>query len=108
MLHDLHDHRRENGHEDVTIVSLEQLYPFPRAAVKALVEAHPEAELVWCQEEPRNMGAWASVLQRFRDLRWKVHYVGRAAAASPATGSYRLHQAEQAKLVAEAFAPVSD
>ncbi|MGB0684661.1 MAG: multifunctional oxoglutarate decarboxylase/oxoglutarate dehydrogenase thiamine pyrophosphate-binding subunit/dihydrolipoyllysine-residue succinyltransferase subunit [Planctomycetota bacterium] len=108
VLHDLHDHRRENGHDDVTIVSLEQLYPFPRAAVQALVEAHPEAELVWCQEEPRNMGAWASVLQRFRDLRWKVHYVGRPAAASPATGSYRLHQAEQAKLVAEAFAPVSD
>lgn len=108
VAHDLADFRREHGHDDVVLARLEQLYPFPRTAVAKLIERYPDAELLWCQEEPRNMGPWSSMLQRFRDLHWKLHFVGRAAAASPATGSYKRHHAEQAKLLAEAFAPLED
>lgn len=107
VAHDLADYRKEQGIEDVLIARMEQLYPFPKDRVAELLAAHPDAELVWCQEEPRNMGPWASMLQRFRDLHWKLHFVGRAAAASPATGSYKRHHAEQAKLVAEAFGELS-
>lgn len=108
VAHDLADYRREHGHNDVVLARLEQLYPFPRAAVAKLIERYPEAELLWCQEEPRNMGPWASMLQRFRDLHWKIRFAGRTSAASPATGSYKRHQAEQAKLLADAFAPLED
>lgn len=103
VAHDLADYQRGHSVESVLIARMEQLYPFPKERVAALLAAHPDAELVWCQEEPRNMGPWTSMLQRFRDLQWKLHFVGRASAASPATGSYKRHHAEQAKLVAEAF-----
>ncbi|MCB1006862.1 MAG: hypothetical protein KDB35_21955, partial [Acidimicrobiales bacterium] len=60
-------------------------------------------ELVWCQEEPRNTGFWTYVLQRSLDRGWTVKYAGRPDSASPATGSYRRHEAEQARLIAQAF-----
>ncbi|MHC4379537.1 MAG: 2-oxoglutarate dehydrogenase E1 component, partial [Planctomycetota bacterium] len=108
VAHDLADYRDRLGIEDVVLARLEQLYPFPKDRVEELIQEFPDAELVWCQEEPRNMGPWASMLQRFRDLHWKIHFVGRAAAASPATGSYTRHHAEQSALVAAAFADLQD
>jgi len=107
VAHDLADYRKEHKVEDVVLARVEQLYPFPQDRVAALIAEFPEAELVWCQEEPRNMGPWASMLQRFRDLHWKIHFVGRAAAASPATGSYKRHHVEQAALVQAAFSELS-
>ncbi len=108
VAHDLLDHRKQENIEDVWVVRLEQLYPFPRVEIETLLQEAPNAEWLWCQEEPRNMGPWSFMLQRFRDLHWKLRYVGRAAAASPATGSYMRHHAEQAALVAAAFAPLRD
>jgi 2-oxoglutarate dehydrogenase E1 component len=101
--YDLVEQRAATARDDVTLVRLEQLYPFPKQAVLDLRERHPDARLVWCQEEPRNMGAWAFVLQALRDLDLEVAYTGRPVSASPATGSYKRHQAEQAHLVARAF-----
>jgi 2-oxoglutarate decarboxylase len=106
---DLLEARDEGGGRDVALVRLEQLYPFPFAALQeALGRFHPEAELVWAQEEPRNMGAWPFVretlLDGVLDTGGRVlRYVGRSASASPAPGSLKVHQAEQEALVRGAF-----
>jgi 2-oxoglutarate dehydrogenase E1 component len=103
VFYDLAARRAEFGGSEVELVRLEQLYPFPRTALKAVVARASGAELVWCQEEPKNMGAWPYLLQRFADLGWSVRYAGRAQSSSPATGSYRRHAAEQEHLVARAL-----
>jgi 2-oxoglutarate dehydrogenase E1 component len=90
----------------VAIHRVEQLYPFPWDEVTALLEAAPEADVVWCQEEPRNMGAWSSLTCWFAENlppSRRTRYVGRPAAASPATGSYRKHNAEQLAFITEAL-----
>ncbi|MEZ6013654.1 MAG: multifunctional oxoglutarate decarboxylase/oxoglutarate dehydrogenase thiamine pyrophosphate-binding subunit/dihydrolipoyllysine-residue succinyltransferase subunit [Planctomycetota bacterium] len=103
--HDLATWREEHGHGDVALLRLEQVYPFPRAALLEELARYPaNTEVAWVQEEPRNMGAWAFVLQRFFDMDRRVSYVGRAESASPATGSYRRHHAEQEYLLRQAFA----
>jgi 2-oxoglutarate decarboxylase len=103
--HDLATWRDEHGHADVALVRLEQYYPFPKDQLLAELARYPaSAEVVWVQEEPRNMGPWAFVLQRFLDMERRVIYVGRAASSSPATGSYRRHHAEQEHLLKQAFA----
>jgi 2-oxoglutarate dehydrogenase E1 component len=108
---DLVEAREKWGHSDVALIRLEQLYPFPAAAIQeALARYSPEAELVWVQEEPRNMGAWRFVREDLLDGKVDIGgralgYVGRAASASPAPGSLKVHLAEQARLVREALQP---
>ncbi|MCP3917323.1 MAG: multifunctional oxoglutarate decarboxylase/oxoglutarate dehydrogenase thiamine pyrophosphate-binding subunit/dihydrolipoyllysine-residue succinyltransferase subunit [bacterium] len=104
VYYDLVRHRSDRALEDTVIVRFEQLYPFAKEALMTELERYPDAEVVWVQEEPRNMGAWSFVLQRFVDLGKAVRYVGRPMSASPATGSYRRHSAEQEYLVERAFA----
>jgi len=89
--------------DGVAIISVEQLYPFPKAALEELMAEAPDAEIVWCQEEPRNMGPWSFVLQRFLDMGRMLSFAGRAEAASPATGSYHRHALEQEWLIGQAF-----
>ncbi len=101
--YDLAAYRATHEGVEAELVRLEQLYPFPRAALQAVVARASEAELVWCQEEPKNMGPWPFLLQRFADLGWKVRYAGRPQSSSPATGSYRRHGAEQEHLVKRAL-----
>lgn len=101
VYYDLEKARNEN----VAIVRLEQFYPFPKAKLEEVFASYPNAEsLVWCQEEPRNMGGWVFVRSRFEEIKGNktFQYVGRVASASPATGSYSIHGLEQAKLVEEA------
>ena len=95
LYHELATFREENGVEGVALVRLEQLYPFPRAAVARELERYPDAERVWAQEEPRNMGGWEFAEEFFGRLGAALHYAGRPPAASPATGSYARHQVEQ-------------
>src|SRR5262245_25253670 len=101
---------REEGHADhVALVRVEQLYPFPAGALNAALSRYvPLAELVWAQEEPENMGAWRSIRERFLDDGVgggrPLHYVGRPASASPATGSHKAHVVAQDALVAAALA----
>jgi 2-oxoglutarate dehydrogenase E1 component len=94
--------------DDVAIVRVEQLYPFPQKELAAAFAAYPEAKrIAWVQEEPWNMGAWQFLYHRLRRVVPEdraLTYVGRAEAASPATGSYKVHQTEQADLVNRAFA----
>ena len=95
------------GGENVAVVRLEQFYPFPGARLREVLAKYPAAkQLVWAQEEPKNMGGWTFVEQRLEKLLpacERAIYVGRAASASPATGSYAIHQAEQAELVNKAL-----
>ena len=95
LYYDLLKAREEQDKDDVALVRLEQLYPFPAAELtRALRTVCPAAELVWAQEEPRNMGAWRFVREQFldggmRDSRRVVRYVGREESASPAPGSHK-------------------
>jgi 2-oxoglutarate dehydrogenase E1 component len=102
-------HRREQRIADVAIIRLEQLYPFPHADFKAALAKYPNAkEVVWCQEEPQNQGAWYRLRAYFRaDALGKqvVAYAGRPVAATTAVGYMSLHVARQKQLVADAFAP---
>ena len=107
VYYDLLNARDTRGTDDIALIRLEQLYPFPHAAFEAQVHAFPQAtELVWCQEEPQNQGAWDQIKHRFRPLMergLKLKYAGRPCAASPAAGYYRLHAEQQATLVNDAL-----
>jgi 2-oxoglutarate dehydrogenase E1 component len=99
--------RRERNIDDIAIVRVEQLYPFPDRELAAIFGRYnPSTEIMWVQEEPWNMGAWHHMHRRLRralgDSR-EPAYAGRPAAASPATGSYKLHQAEEAELIDNAL-----
>jgi 2-oxoglutarate dehydrogenase E1 component len=107
VYYDLLAERRLKDIKDVAIVRLEQMYPFPEISLSRVLGPYVNADIVWCQEEPENMGAWCFVDRRIekvlKRLDMKVHrptYVGRDAAASPATGLARTHMAQQARLVA--------
>jgi 2-oxoglutarate dehydrogenase E1 component len=98
--------RRAAALPDVAIVRLEQLYPFPVEEYQAVLARYQNAtELVWCQEEPQNQGAWFQIRHRLQDLAQSrtVYYAGRAAAAAPATGLSKLHESQQRRLVETAL-----
>ena len=96
---DLLKARRKDGIRDVALVRIEQLYPFPSEEYEATLNRYPNArEIVWCQEEPQNQGAWYQIRHRLQELlgaRRQVLYAGRAPAAAPATGIAKIHDAEQ-------------
>jgi 2-oxoglutarate dehydrogenase E1 component len=99
--YDLLAAREERNRNDVAIVRVEQLYPFPSDEIQTELSRYPAGvELIWAQEEPRNMGAWRFVEE---NLQRQVRYVGRPESASPAAGSLKRHQQEQADIVEEAF-----
>ncbi|XP_026751046.1 2-oxoglutarate dehydrogenase complex component E1 isoform X5 [Galleria mellonella] len=105
VYYDLLKERRDRGLEgDIAIARLEQISPFPFDLVKAEVAKYPNAQLVWSQEEHKNMGSWSYVEPRFRTLlqnQKQISYNGRATAASPATGSKAAHNKELKNLLDE-------
>jgi len=108
---DLAKARAEKGDDGVALVRVEQLYPFPFTSLAKVLQRYRNAEVVWCQEEPQNMGAWNFVDRRIErvlaglDVAAKrPRFVGRAEAASPATGLFKRHVQEQAQLVGDALA----
>ncbi len=111
VYYDLLAERRDRGLRDVAIIRLEQIYPFPEKTLAFTLKPYARAQhVVWCQEEPENMGAWSFVDRRIERVLTALkarakrpEYVGRAAAASPATGLAKTHAAEQAALVSEAL-----
>jgi 2-oxoglutarate dehydrogenase E1 component len=102
----------ENRPAHVALVRVEELYPWPHAQVAAVLEGYPNVEdVVWAQEEPQNMGAWTFIAPRLRASTGNalnVRYVGRPERASPAEGYESAHKAEQARIVAEALAPIAE
>jgi 2-oxoglutarate dehydrogenase E1 component len=111
VFYDLHEAREAAGITDTQIVRLEQLYPFPGEPLGVRIKRMTNLEeVVWCQEEPRNNGAWffvdpliEEVLAEVKSEVGRARYAGRAASASPATGLAKRHEAEQAALVADAL-----
>jgi 2-oxoglutarate dehydrogenase E1 component len=98
------------GGDGLAIVRVEELHPFPAEQLRDVLAGYPGlGEVVWLQEEPRNMGAWSYVAPRLQELVGRetpVRYVGRPERASPAEGSSDVHAEEQSRIVAEAFAGV--
>ncbi len=109
VYYELAAHRREQKIGDVAIIRLEQQYPFPHADFKEQLAKFPNAtEIVWCQEEPQNQGAWYRLRAYFRaDASPKqiVAYAGRPVAASTAVGYMSKHLERQKQLIEDAFAP---
>ncbi len=107
VYYDLVQYRMDKSINDVAILRIEQLYPFPIDMVKAeLVKYKAAKEIVWCQEEPQNQGSWYSLRHHFEaciDEGQKIKYSGRAASASSATGYTSLHLEQQQALVEEAL-----
>ncbi len=110
VYYDLLQTRREAGVQDVAILRLEQMYPFPRQSLGRALAPYKNADVVWCQEEPENMGAWTFVDRRIEGVLREINhtaqrpiYVGRQEAASPATGLAKVHQQQQETLVREAL-----
>jgi 2-oxoglutarate dehydrogenase E1 component len=110
VYYDLLEERDARGIDDVYLLRIEQFYPFPAISLVKELERFPGAEMIWCQEEPKNQGAWTFiepniewVLGRIKAKHTRPRYVGRAASASPATGLASQHKAQQAALVDEAL-----
>ena len=102
VYYDLFEGREASKRQDVAIIRLEQLYPFPNEELKKIFARYKGAsDIIWAQEEPQNMGAWSFVKDRIQEIIGSkiVNYVGRDSAASPATGYMSVHQAQQAELV---------
>jgi 2-oxoglutarate dehydrogenase E1 component len=108
VYYDLVRKREEKGHDDVALIRVEQLYPFPHKAFATELKKYPNAtDIVWCQDEPQNQGAWFFVQHYIHENMLegqKLGYSGRAASASPAAGYSHLHQEQQKVLVDGAFA----
>jgi 2-oxoglutarate dehydrogenase E1 component len=111
VYYDLFEEREKRGIRDVYLLRLEQLYPFPVAPLLKELARFPQADMVWCQEEPRNMGSWTFVdwniektLERLDGVKSKrPRYVGRPASASTAAGTMSLHNKELAAFLDAAF-----
>ncbi|WP_316150315.1 2-oxoglutarate dehydrogenase E1 component [Cupriavidus sp. BIC8F] len=108
VYYDLVNTRKEREANDTAVIRLEQLYPFPHKAVAAELKKYPNAtEIVWCQDEPQNQGAWFFVqhyiMENMTDGQ-KLGYAGRPASASPAVGYYAKHNEQQKALLDAAFA----
>ncbi len=110
VYYDLLEEREKRGIDDVYLLRVEQLYPFPAKALINILSRFRNAEMVWCQEEPKNMGAWSFidpylewVLAHIDAKYQKVRYTGRPAAASPATGLMSKHLAQLAAFLEDAL-----
>ena len=108
VYYDLAEYRRKIGCDDVAIIRIEQLYPFPQEEVRSVLApfAHVR-DFVWCQEEPKNQGAWYSSQHHFWDVipdGAKLKYCGRPASAAPAAGHPALHLQQLQDFLNDAFA----
>ncbi len=110
VYYDLYQERKERGADQVHFLRLEQLYPFPHDALAELMAPYKHCDIVWCQEEPRNMGAWPFASTFIEEVAEMVgfenprpRYAGRKSASSPATGSFQRHAKEQAALIDDAL-----
>jgi 2-oxoglutarate dehydrogenase E1 component len=110
VYYDLLQTRRDKKIDDVAIIRIEQLYPWPKDTLVKELGRYPNAEVVWCQEESANQGYWTFVNQRFEFIleelgrkEFRPGYAGRPSSASPATGLAKNHAREQALLVEQAL-----
>src|SRR5437667_1396052 len=110
VYYDLYEEREKRGINDIYLLRVEQLYPFPAKALITELSRFRNAEMVWCQEEPKNMGAWSFidpylewVLAHIDAKHQRVRYTGRPASASPATGQMSKHLSQLAAFLDDAL-----
>ena len=106
IYYDLLEAREKLENSDVVFIRIEQLYPFPAKTLARLLKKYEKAEFIWCQEEPKNMGAWNTMrnyidrtLEIIHFTKDKVKYVGRKASSSTATGNLNKHLAQQKEIL---------
>ncbi len=105
---DLFEEREKQNIKDIAFVRMEQYYPFPTTELANVLQKYNNAQVIWCQEEPKNMGAWHYINEKIEESLALINhkstrplYVGRPEAASPSAGYLKMHNVEQAKLIAE-------
>jgi 2-oxoglutarate dehydrogenase E1 component len=107
IYYELLEARRVNRIHNIAILRVEQIYPFPGKQLDALLASYTDTdELIWCQEEPKNQGAWDFIKPRIPALlnkRWKLGYVGRQPSSAPAVGSAKLHAHQQQEIINDAL-----
>jgi len=110
VYYDLLEERNARGLDDIYLMRFEQFYPFPAISALKELQRFENAEMIWCQEEPKNQGGWSFmepnlewVLERMKAKHNRLRYVGRSASASPATGLAAQHKFQQAALIDEAL-----
>jgi 2-oxoglutarate dehydrogenase E1 component len=107
IYYDLMKEKEEQGRKDIAVVRLEQLYPLPAVQLRKIFRKYAEAEYVWVQEEPSNMGAWQYINAIIRSeelgLNEELDLIARKSSASPATGFKKVHDEQQANIVSKAF-----
>ena len=104
IYYELLDKKVTDNRDDIAIVRLEQLYPFPKDQVQAAIKKYGDAEWFWVQEEPSNMGAWQYILAFYRN--YGIQLVARKSSASPATGFKKVHLAQQENILLRAFGEI--
>jgi len=110
VYYDLYEEREKRGIDDIYLLRIEQLYPFPTKALMTELSRFKQADIVWCQEEPRNMGGWVFVdiflewvLNQIGAKQRRARYAGRPAAASTAVGQMSLHLSQLKNFLEEAL-----
>ena len=104
IYYDLLEAREKYRNDKITFVRIEQLYPFPVKTLANILKRYSKANFIWCQEEPKNMGAWSFLTPRLTTIFGQVPlYAGRPEAASPAVGCLARHKKEHAALLDQAF-----
>ena len=112
IFYNLYHSRQGQSIRDITIIRVEQIAPFPYDLISPAIKKFPNAELVWCQEEPKNMGAWTYMKPRFDtamretgDINPRaIKYIGRKPSSASAVGNYHIHDQEQKNIIREALA----
>ncbi|AGI27075.1 2-oxoglutarate dehydrogenase E1 component [Candidatus Portiera aleyrodidarum] len=103
VYYDLFAYRKANNIKDTAILRIEQLYPFPEKSIIENLSSYSKCEhIIWCQEEPKNQGAWYQI-KYYLNKKLKLKFIGRTAAAAPASGYIDVHMKQQANLIKEAF-----
>ena len=102
VYYDLLERKEKDKRKDVALIRIEQLHPFPTKQVNAILGKYKNAEKIWLQEEPENMGYWSFVRRAFKEQ--ELQLISRKASASPATGYAKVHAQEQEELINKAFA----
>jgi 2-oxoglutarate dehydrogenase E1 component len=110
VYYDLYEEREKQGKNTIALIRLEELYPYPKKEILEQLDKYKNAkQIVWCQEEHKNMGAWHYIKPKFEEVlkgigsKLEVEYVGRDESASPAAGYMKLHLEELSKFLKKAF-----
>ncbi|MBT4792396.1 MAG: 2-oxoglutarate dehydrogenase E1 component [Halobacteriovoraceae bacterium] len=103
IYYDLLTYREENNIDDIALVRVDQLYPFPKNQIQSLLTKYQDSEFIWVQEEPINMGYWEHLITRQFEIFMNFKVIARPMSATPATGHSAVHKNEQLNIVKEAF-----